>query len=333
MKTVVIGAGAWGTALANLLADKKGQTVLWVREAELVQEMRAQGRNTWYLPDHPLSPALTFTADPAEATKGAECFLVVVPSQFIRATLAGFRELLPRRPVIVCASKGIELDTLEPMSALVADALQGMDPRYAVLSGPSFADEVSRGMPTSVTLGCEDPDLGARLREHFSTDRFRVYSDTDFRGVELGGAIKNVIAIAAGIADGMGFGLNARAALITRGLAEMSRLGKAMGARVRTFMGLSGMGDLVLTCTGDLSRNRQVGLALGRGKTLEQIMDGKRSVAEGVKTTKSLYQLARKLGVELPITEQVHAILYENKSPRQAVTDLMTRGLKDEWPE
>ncbi len=333
MRTAVIGAGAWGTTLANLLASKGVPTTLWVREPELVAEMRDTGKNTWYLPDFPLHPDLAVTDDPAEALSGAECFLLVVPSQFLRSTLAAFKDMMPDKPVVVCASKGIELDTLEPMSTVVEEALDGKSPRYAVLSGPSFATEVSQGMPTSVTLGCADPDLGKALRELFSTDRFRVYSCEDFRGVELGGAMKNVMAIATGMADGLGFGHDARAAIITRGLAEMSRLGKAMGAQVMTFMGLSGMGDLVLTCTGDLSRNRQVGLRLGKGESLEQIIGGTRAVAEGVKTTQSLHDLAARLGVELPITAQVHAILYENKDPRQAVADLMGRSLKDEWPE
>ncbi|MGE4554173.1 MAG: NAD(P)H-dependent glycerol-3-phosphate dehydrogenase, partial [Desulfovibrionaceae bacterium] len=327
MRTTVIGAGAWGTTLANLLARKGEPTTLWVREAALLDEITKTGRNTWFLPDYDLDPGLTCTTDAAQALAGADCFLAVVPSQFLRGVLAGFKELLPDRPAIICASKGIEMDTLKPMSEVVAEALEGLQPRYAALSGPSFADEVSRGLPTSVTLGCSDPELGRCLRNHFSTDRFRVYTDTDFRGVELGGAVKNVVAIAAGISDGLGFGHDARAALITRGLAEMSRLGKAMGARVQTFMGLSGMGDLVLTCTGDLSRNRQVGLGLGQGKTLAQIQEGKRTVAEGVKTTQALYDLSRRLGEELPITEQVHAILYEDKPPKQAVQELMGRSL------
>lgn len=333
MRTTVIGAGAWGTTLANLLARKGEPTTLWVREAPLVDEMKKTGRNTWFLPDYDLAPELICTSDTAAALNNADCFLAVVPSQYLRGVLEGFKPMLPKRPIIVCASKGIEMDTLKPMSEVVREALDGLEPRYAALSGPSFAAEVSRGLPTSVTLGCADPELGHTLRRHFSTDRFRVYTDTDFRGVELGGAIKNVMAIAAGISDGLGFGHDARAALITRGLAEMSRLGKAMGARIQTFMGLSGMGDLVLTCTGDLSRNRQVGLGLGQGKTLEQIQEGKRSVAEGVKTTQALYDLSRRLGVELPITEQVQAILYQNKPPEQAVQELMGRSLKDEWPE
>ena len=262
--------------------------------------------------------------------KDADYYLVAIPSQFIRPALEGFKDILPDKPVIVCASKGIELDTLSPMSKVVAEALDGKHPRYASLSGPSFAAEVSADMPTTVSLGCEDHELGRELQTAFSTPAFRVYFTPDFRGVELGGAVKNVMAIAAGISDGLNFGHDARAALITRGLAEMSRLGQAMGGQLRTFMGLSGMGDLVLTCTGDLSRNRQVGLKLGQGQKIDQIIGEMKAVAEGVKTTKSLYNLAQKLKVELPITEQVYNVLYEDKDPAEAVKELMSRDLKDE---
>jgi len=213
---------------------------------------------------------------------------------------------------------------------VVAEALDGKHPRYASLSGPSFAAEVCTDMPTTVSLGCEDHELGRELQSALSTQFFRVYFTPDFRGVELGGAVKNVMAIAAGIADGLEFGHDARAAIITRGLAEMSRLGLAMGGQQRTFMGLSGMGDLVLTCTGDLSRNRQVGLKLGQGRSLDDIIGEMNAVAEGVKTTQSLYDLSQKLDVVLPITEQVYKILYKDKDPARAVEDLMNRELKDE---
>jgi len=256
MKIAVVGAGAWGTTLADLLARKGVPTTLWVREPELLAEMKEQGRNTWFLPDHPLSPDLALHANPARAFAGCKVFLLVVPSQFLRSTLESFRDILPKKPIVVCASKGIENVTLAPMSQVVAEALEPLHPRFAVLSGPSFAAEVAKGLPTTVSLGCADKKLGKELQALFSTDSFRVYTNEDFLGVELGGALKNVMAIAAGISDGLGFGYDARAALITRGLAEMSRLGKVMGAKPKTFMGLSGMGDLVLTCTGDLSRNR-----------------------------------------------------------------------------
>jgi glycerol-3-phosphate dehydrogenase (NAD(P)+) len=330
MKIAVLGAGAWGTTLADMLARNGVNATLWAREPEVVQTILEKRENTTFLPGITLSDALKVESDPEIAFAGADYYLLVIPSQFIRPALEGFRDILPDSPVMVCASKGIELETLAPMSRVVAQALDGKHPRYASLSGPSFAAEVSRDMPTTVSLGCEDHELGRELQAAFSTPAFRVYFTPDYRGVELGGAVKNVIAIAAGISDGLGFGHDARAALITRGLAEMSRLGQAMGGQERTFMGLSGMGDLVLTCTGDLSRNRQVGLKLGQGMALEAVIGQMKAVAEGVKTTKALYNLSQKLGVELPITEQVYSILYEDKDPARAVKDLMGRQLKDE---
>jgi len=330
MKITVLGGGAWGTTLADMLARNGVDTMLWARGSEQVTDVRDNRENSAYLPGVALSDDLNAESDPAIALGGADYFLLAVPSQHIRATLEEFRDLLPDEPVIVCASKGIEVDTLQPMSKVVAQALDGKRPRYASLSGPSFAAEVCRDMPTTVSLGCEDHELGRELQDVLSTPAFRVYFSPDFRGVELGGAVKNVIAIGAGISDGLGFGHDARAALITRGLAEMSRLGMAMGGQSRTFMGLSGMGDLVLTCTGDLSRNRQVGLKLGQGQKLDAIIAEMKAVAEGVKTTKSLYNLSKKLKVELPITEQVYKILYEGKDPARAVQDLLNRDLTDE---
>lgn len=330
MKIAVLGGGAWGTALADMLARNEVETVLWARNAKQVADMKAHRENRAYLPGIPLSDSLGLESDPKVALEGTDYTLIVIPSQHIRSSLLEFKGFLPENPVIICASKGIELESLEPMSKVVAQALEGKRPRYASLSGPSFADEVSQGLPTTVSLGCEDHELGRQLQADLSTPNFRVYFTPDYRGVELGGAVKNVIAIAAGIADGLGFGHDARAAIITRGLAEISRLGMAMGGQQRTFMGLSGMGDLVLTCTGDLSRNRQVGLRLGSGETLEAIIDDMNAVAEGVKTTKSLFDLARKLKVELPITEQVYSILYEDKDATRAVKDLLSRDLTDE---
>lgn len=330
MKISVLGAGAWGTALADMLARKGTETVLWGRDARTVESVNRYHENTSRLPGVSLCPDLRAESDPEVALSGSDVILCAIPTQHMRRALESFREFLPQNPVLVCASKGIELESLAPMSRVVAEALDGLHPRYAMLSGPSFAAEVARGLPTSVSLGCEDHALGHRLQAELSADRFRVYFTPDFRGVELGGAVKNVIAIAAGIADGLDFGHDARAALITRGLSEMSRLGQAMGAQQSTFMGLSGMGDLVLTCTGDLSRNRQVGLKLGRGMSLSQAVDEMGAVAEGVKTTRSLYELAKKLDVELPITEQAYRILYKDKDPARAVMDLMGRSLKDE---
>jgi glycerol-3-phosphate dehydrogenase (NAD(P)+) len=330
MRFAVIGAGSWGTTLANMLAKNGHDVRLWVREQSLLSEIRTKGENSWYVPGMKLDPHLTASCDAPQVMGGVDYILVVVPSQFIRGVLAGMVDYLPKKPVIVCASKGIELGSLATMSQVVAEALASLKPRFAMLSGPSFAFEVGRDMPTAVSLGCADRKLGKELQQALSSENFRVYTNPDYRGVELGGAIKNIIAIAAGISDGLGFGSNARAALITRGLAEMSRLGGAMGADPRTFMGLSGMGDLVLTCTGELSRNRQVGLRLGKGQKLLDILGQMKMVAEGVKTTEAVHDLGRKLSIELPITEQVYLVLYQGKDPAVAVRELMTRDLKSE---
>ena len=330
MSVAVLGGGSWGTTLANLLAKKSVGTRLWVRNQALAREMTVQRVNQTYLPGIELCADLKVTPDIGEALEGADFFLVAVPSQGIRAVLEEHRDKFPDQAAMICASKGVELETLKPMSLVIREALGPGQARYACLSGPSFAHEVSRELPTAVSLGCEDRALAHAIRDLFSTDYFRVYTSPDFRGVELGGAVKNIMAIAAGISDGLGFGHDARAALITRGLAEMSRLGRAMGAQERTFMGLSGMGDLVLTCTGDLSRNRQVGLKLGQGLGLEKILEEMHMVAEGVKTTRSVYELGQEYAIELPITQQVHAMLYEDKDPREAVQELMGRRLKDE---
>ncbi len=329
MKIAVLGAGAWGTTLANTLAKKGLDTHLWVREQELCDEMQNTGYNSVFLPDFKLCEKLKCNSDPQSVLGGADYYIIVIPSQFMRDALAKLKPYFPENPAVVCASKGIELKTGAPMSQLVKEALEGLNPRYGHISGPTFAYELSAELPTSIVLGCDDKELSKEVQELFSTAYLRVYTNPDYRGVELGGAIKNIMAIAAGMADGLKFGHNARAALITRGIAEMSRLGVAMGAQCSTFMGLSGMGDLVLTCTGDLSRNRQVGLKLGQGLKLSEILK-MRMVAEGVKTTESVHFLAQKIGVELPITEQVYKILYEDKDPATAVRDLMQRDLKAE---
>ncbi len=330
MKIAVIGGGSWGTTLADLLAKNGHEARLWVREQAVMNEIRTTRENSWYLPGRKLADGLEVSTDAAAVSDGARHFLFTVPSQFIRSAYQRFIKHLPKNPVIICASKGIELDSLMTMSQVCEDALAGVKPRFAMLSGPTFAYEVIREMPTAVTLACKDKKAGKEVQEALSSPYFRAYTSTDVRGVELGGAIKNIVAIAAGVSDGLGFGGNARAALITRGLHEMSRLGKAMGGERQTFMGLSGMGDLVLTCTGDLSRNRQVGLRLAKGQKLLDILAEMKMVAEGVKTTEAAYALREKLGVEMPITEQVYAVLYKDKDPAQAVRDLMTRSLKDE---
>lgn len=330
MQIAVIGGGSWGTALAHLLAEKDYTVRLLVRDAEQARAINSEHRNPRYLADLALHPGVYATLDAAEALNQCAFVLSAVPCQQTRLVLRGLRPLLGQGVVIVSASKGIEVSGLKTVGQMVQEELAELSPRYAVLSGPSFACEVVRRQPTAVVLGCADTVLGAELRATFSTSWFRTYSSTDVQGVELGGAVKNVIAIAAGMCDGMAFGHNARAALITRGLAEMSRLGEALGARPATFMGLSGLGDLVLTCTGDLSRNRQVGMRLGRGESLATIQADMRMVAEGVKTTEAVHDLALRLGVELPITAAMNGVLREGMDPHHAVMELMTRELREE---
>lgn len=330
----VIGAGSWGTTLADMLAKKGHRVTLWAYEAELVKEMRETRVNSAFLAGITLSPALEFTNSLQEAAAGKDIVLFVAPTQVFRGVLRGALPFLAEDTLLVNAAKGVELDTLMTISQISAELLPPkLFANFCVLSGPSFAREVALEMPTAVVAAAPVAEVAKRVQEAFSVSYFRVYTNSDMVGVELGGSIKNVIAIAAGISDGLGLGYNPRAALITRGLAEMARLGLAMGAQSSTFAGLAGMGDLVLTCTGDLSRNRTVGMQLGEGKKLAEILGGMRMVAEGVKTTESAYLLARRLGVEMPIIEQVYLVLYQDKSPRQAVLDLMTRDLKAEGME
>ncbi len=331
MKIAIIGAGSWGTALSNLLANKGLYVSLWVRERELYEELIEKKENTWFLPGFKLNKRINFSLSLSDTVKNTKYILIVVPSQFVRDILKKLRPYLEQNPIIICASKGIEILSLKPMSSVVYEELKDKKPVYAILSGPSFAKEVAKELPTAVTVGCEDIETAKKLQELFSTPTFRVYTNKDYIGVELGGAVKNVIAIAAGICDGLGFGTNARAALITRGLAEMSRLGKAMGADEKTFMGLSGLGDLVLTCTGQLSRNRQLGLKIAKGENIDDILKNTKMVTEGVTTTKALYLLGKQKKIELPITEQIYKVLYEGKDPKEAAKDLMTRGLKEEF--
>jgi len=331
-RVAVIGAGSWGTALANLLAEKEGVDVhLWVREEEVCTEIREKHRNQLFLPDIRLTPDLKVTRSFEEALHEKEAVLIAVPSHVFRAVLQGLEPFLERGTSVMMATKGIENDSLMIMSQVVDQVLgKGYAQAFSCLAGPSFAKEVSRKLPTAVTIACEDVTHGERVQKLFSTGFFRVYLSSDVVGTQLGGALKNVIAIAAGVCDGLNFGSNARAALITRGLAEITRLGVKMGSNPHTFAGLAGMGDLVLTCTGDLSRNRTVGVQVGKGKSIEEITSGMNMVAEGIRTSKSAYELAKKAGVVMPIVDQVYEILYEGKDPHQAVKELMTRDLKVE---
>lgn len=328
MKISVIGAGSWGTTLANHLAGLGHEVTLWVYEAELLDRMRAVRENPWYLPGVRLHEAICLEGDLVAAARSGECLVMAVPSHVYRQVLQRAMPGLSSGQVIVSATKGIEVGTLMTMSQVVRSVVGEMP--YAVLSGPSFAREVAQGLPTAVTMASSSQELAGQLQAEFSSERLRVYAHDDVLGAELGGAIKNVIAIAAGISDGLGFGLNARAALLTRGLSEMMRLGIQMGANPLTFGGLSGIGDLILTCTGDLSRNRTVGLRIARGETLQEIRGSMVAVAEGITTTLSLKELAARQKVEMPIAQQVYMVLYEGKDPRKALSDLMNRPLKRE---
>jgi glycerol-3-phosphate dehydrogenase (NAD(P)+) len=331
MKIGVIGAGSWGTALANMLAGKGYPVTLWAYEKDLVERMKMTRENDLFLPGFSLSSNLDFTSDLSAAVSCKDVMLLVSPSQVMRLVVQQALGDFNPESLIVSAAKGIENGTLLTMSQVLREMLPpACHQRLAVISGPSFAKEVASGIPTAVVAAAPQQNVAEQVQNIFTNAAFRVYTNNDILGVELCGALKNVMALAAGVSDGLGFGLNTRAALITRGLAEISRLGLALGAQAATFSGLAGMGDLVLTCTGDLSRNRSVGIALGQGKTLDEILNGMNMVAEGVKTTLSAYQLAAKVGVEVPITEQMYKILYQQKDPRQAVTDLLSRDLKAE---
>ncbi|WP_027187728.1 NAD(P)H-dependent glycerol-3-phosphate dehydrogenase [Desulfovibrio cuneatus] len=330
MHIAVIGGGSWGTALGHLFAGQGHNVTMLLRSEEQATAITRQHENPRYLPGLALHPALAATTSPEAALHKAEICLLAVPCQHMRATLAPLAPLVPHSAIPICTSKGIEVANACTMQHVVEAVWPTQATNYAILSGPSFAHEVTEGKPTAVVLGCGPQALRATLREALSSSLFRVYSSPDVTGVELGGALKNVMAIAAGLCDGLELGHSARAALITRSLAEMSRLGVSLGAQAPTFMGLSGMGDLVLTCTGDLSRNRQVGLRLGRGESMEHITASMRNVAEGVKTTDAACTLGAQLGVDLPVAQAVRRIVQEGASPRRVVGELMNRALRDE---
>ncbi len=329
----VIGAGSWGTVLADLLAAKGLRVDLWAFEPEVVAQIHTHRENRFFLPGISLSPRLTASSNLVEVASGKDLLVVVVPSHVIRDTMAALAGRLDARTLIVSASKGIENQTHLTMTGVLKEALEFADDRLAVLSGPSFATEVAKKYPTVVTVASRNPTLARFVQQVFVTPYFRVYTCEDTIGVELGGSVKNVIAIAAGMVDGLGLGLNTRAALITRGMTEIRRLGKRMGANPRTFSGLAGFGDLILTCTGDLSRNHAVGRKVASGQSLKDILAQMRMVAEGVRTAKSVYDLSSQLGVEMPICHQIYQILYENLAPREALSQLMTRDLKQELDE
>jgi glycerol-3-phosphate dehydrogenase (NAD(P)+) len=327
----VIGAGAWGTALAKHLSEKGLRTVLWAYERDVVDSIASKHENQLFLPGVVLPPSLRVTNTLAEAVEECDGLLFVVPSHVARLVLQQIAPLLSRAIPIVSATKGVEEDTFKLMTQVIQDVLPpSHHDRLMVLSGPSFAMEVSQGKPTALCLAGTDASLVESFQTAFMTSSLRIYADSDVVGVQLGGALKNVMALAAGVVDGLGLGYNTRAALITRGLAEMVRLGSAMGADPRTFYGLSGVGDLALTCTGPLSRNHTVGVRLGKGEKLETILCGMQAVAEGVRTSRAASGLALRHRVEMPIVREVNAVLFDGKSCSKAVSDLMERVAKPE---
>jgi glycerol-3-phosphate dehydrogenase (NAD(P)+) len=325
----VLGAGSWGTALAMLVARNGYPTVLWGHDAAEVAPLARDHRNDRFLPGIPFPPALSVSADLAALARTARRWVVAVPSHAFRSTLVTLKPLLARDSVVGWATKGLEPGSSELLSRVFREVI-GPEVAHGVISGPTFAIEIAKGLPAALTVASERTDAAEAIAGWLRNDRVRVYTSSDVAGVQLGGAIKNVMAIAAGISDGLGFGANARAALITRGLAELTRLGVAMGGRPETFMGLTGAGDLILTCTDNTSRNRRVGLGLGQGKTLAAILTELGQEAEGVKTARELHELAARIKVDMPITEQVYRVLYEDLSPQAAVEALLKREPRQE---
>ena len=331
MRCSVIGAGAWGTALADLLSRNGHRVTLWAYEPDVVQSINERHENTRFLAGHALSSELRAVSDIAESIADAELITVATPSQVLRPILRSAAARISSSTPVVVASKGIEKGTLCLMTDVVSQELPNAT--VVALSGPSFAAEVVERQPTAVVVASADESAAEITQKAFSSPYFRAYTHSDVTGVELGGSLKNVMAVATGVAEGLGLGFNARAALITRGLAEMTRLGAALGAEPATFAGLAGLGDLVLTCTGSLSRNRAVGLELGKGRKLEEIMRDRETVAEGVLTAESARELASRRGVEMPIVETVNKVLFEGQPARSAIAALMTRELRSEVEE
>lgn len=334
-KIAVLGAGSWGTTLAIVLSENGHDVTLWEYLVEQAERLRREHENKTFLPGVPIPESIAVTSELDDAIQGAQLLLFVVPTHTMRgvAKRVGSSKALVRDAVVVNASKGLEEKTLLRMSELLAENLPVPPERILSLMGPSHAEEVSRRIPTSVVVAGVDETIAARVQVVFSTPYFRVYTNSDLLGVEIGVALKNCIAIAAGILDGVGYGDNTKAALVTRGLAEIARLGVAMGAAQETFSGLAGVGDLVVTCLSRHSRNRHVGEEIGRGKTLQEVLDGMVMVAEGVRTTRAAVEMGKRYGVELPIIEMVYQVLFEDRDPREAVDALMTRPLRQEMPE
>lgn len=329
-RIAVLGGGSWGTALADVLARNGHRVTVWVRRAESAVEIGQHHRNERYLPGAPLSETLAATTSLSDALEGAEFVLSACPSHAVREVLAGAGGLVGDA-IVISASKGIEIGSDLRMSQVIVETLgERVASRLVVLSGPSFADELVRGLPSAMVAASNPESAALEVQAIFQNPFLRIYTGTDVIGTELGGSLKNVIALAAGVSDGLRLGSNARAALITRGLAEMTRVAVLLGAEEGTLAGLAGLGDLVLTCTGDLSRNRTVGLAIGRGRDPREVLDEMEQVVEGVRTTRAARELSQSLGVEMPITEAIYSILYEGMEPRDALANLMARRPKPE---
>jgi glycerol-3-phosphate dehydrogenase (NAD(P)+) len=329
-RAAVLGTGSWGTAFGKVLADAGTDVVLWARREELAQAVRDSHENVDYLPGVVLPANLTATSDPLEAVAGADFVVLAVPSQSLRDNLAAVAGSLPAGSLLVSLMKGVELGTTKRMSEVIREVADVAEASVAVVTGPNLAKEIAGGQPAATVVACSDAAAAERLQEACTTPYFRPYTNTDVVGCELGGAVKNVIALATGMAEGMGFGDNTKASLITRGLAETARLGAALGADPMTFSGLAGLGDLVATCTSPLSRNRTFGLRLGRGETLEEILAQKMQTAEGVKSCRSILDLARKHDVDVPIIEHVVKVVHDGMTPREMVRGLMSRETKSE---
>ncbi|MFF0741923.1 NAD(P)H-dependent glycerol-3-phosphate dehydrogenase [Streptomyces sp. NPDC004111] len=329
-RVAVYGNGSWGTAFAMVLADAGCDVALWGRNAARAEVVNATRTNPEYLPGVELPAGITATADAAEAAEGADFAVLCVPSQTLRENLTGWKDLLPADSVVVSLMKGVELGTAKRMSEVIAEVAKVPEERVAVLSGPNLSKEIAARHPAAAVVACRDEEAAVRFQAACHTPYFRPYTTADVVGVELGGAVKNVIALAVGITNGMGLGDNTKASLITRGLAETTRLGLAMGADAHTFAGLAGMGDLVATCSSPLSRNNTFGMNLGRGMTLQEAVAATKQTAEGVKSCESVLDLAKRHGVEMPITETVVSIVHEGKPPLVAVKELMSRSAKPE---
>lgn len=331
MNIGIVGAGSWGTAVGVLLSKKGYNVKIWDRKTELIDEINVSRENIRYLPGVLIPSGLTAVNRIEECVKDAKIIVIAIPSQAVRSVCLKMKDMVNENGIFVSLAKGIEIGTLKRMSEIIEEHFPNN--KVSVLSGPSHAEEVSRDIPTTVTVSCRDRETAEFIQDTFITPKFRVYTNPDVIGVEIGGAIKNIIALAAGISDGLGYGDNTKAALMTRGIAEIARVGTALGAEPLTFAGLSGIGDLIVTCTSMHSRNRRAGILIGKGKSVEEALNEINMVVEGVNTTKSAYELSKKLNVEMPITEELYRVLFEGKDAKYAVSDLMLRDKRHEIEE